>query len=73
MTEMHMLIEKVFNEISQKYKDEDDNHEFMQLKKSLIYVYENEGAWRSAAILKIIKPKHWYIDQNGDIHSVACK
>jgi hypothetical protein len=68
MTEMHDLLDKVFAEISQKYADNDD--EFIELKHSLLYVYDNEAAWRSAAILKLIKPKHWYIDQNGDIHSV---
>jgi hypothetical protein len=71
MTEMHSLIEKVFSEISEKYKDDKD--EFDELKKSLLYVYENEAAWRCSDILKQIRPKHWYIDQNGDIHSVEHK
>ena len=66
---MHNLIENVFNEISDKYGTDDENAE---LKKALMYVYDNEAKWRSDEILKLIKPKHWYIDQNGVIHSVKC-
>lgn len=39
--------------------------ELMHFKSDLLYVYNNEQGWRSAEILKLIKPKRWYIDEKG--------
>ncbi len=57
----------VFNYLYEKYGLID---ELIEHKQNLIHVYENERGYRSAAIGKLLKPKHFYIDENGYIKSV---
>ena len=64
---MRVEIEKVFDKL---YKIYGDDENILQYKNDLIYVYENEESWRSAEILKYIKPKHWIIDETGKIQRV---
>lgn len=57
----------VFDQLYEKYGLTD---ELMQFKSDLLYVYDNERGWRSAELLKLIKPKRWYIDERGRVVSV---
>jgi len=70
MSTMELKINDVFEKISQKYGITD---QLLQHKQDLLYVYANENKWRCEKLLKLIKPKHWFIDKEGNIHSVQNK
>lgn len=59
-------IDMVFDSLYEKYGFIDD---IIQYKQDLLEIYENENSYRSADILKMIKPKNFYIDENGCIKS----
>jgi hypothetical protein len=67
MTSFYEVIDTVFNKLYDKYGLTD---EIIEMKEGLLHIYENENAYRSAEILKQIKPKHWFIDETGCIRSV---
>lgn len=67
---MDSKINDIFDEIFNLYGKDD---EIMQMKNDLLYVYANEKKWRCDEILKLIKPKQWYIDENGNIKSANTK
>lgn len=69
--DFYQQVDHVFQQLHEKYGLQNDQVD--QMKKDLIYVYDNEETWRAAEILKYIKPKHWYIDEKGEIHSVPDK
>jgi hypothetical protein len=60
----------VFEYFYEKYGFTD---EIMKHKVDLLHVYENEHSYRSAELLKALKPKHFYIDENGYIKSIPNK
>jgi len=69
-TNFYEQLDTVFDILYERYGFIDD---IINLKSDLLYVYENENSWKSQALLKLIKPKQWYIDENGCIKSVPSK
>ena len=61
---MHSQINDIFDEICKVYGYSDD---IIQYRDELLYVYDNEKQWRCKELLKVIKPKQWYIDVDGNI------
>lgn len=60
-------MDMVFDRLYEKYGLTD---ELIGYKSDLLHIYDNENAYRSAHILKLIKPKQWYVDETGCIRSV---
>ena len=63
-------MDMVFDKLYEKFGLTD---ELMGYKNDLLHIYDNENAYKSAHILKLIKPKQWYIDETGCIRSVPLK
>lgn len=61
-------MDMVFDRLYEKYGLTD---ELMGYKNDLLHIYQNENAYKSAHILKLIKPKQWYIDETGCIRSAS--
>lgn len=47
--------------------------ELIGYKEQLLDIYENEGTYKSKELLKILTPKHWYIDNEGCFQLVEKK
>lgn len=63
-TDFYQQIDMVFDRLIETYGLNDD---IITYKSDLLDIYENENKYKSAAILKAIKVKHWIIDENGYI------
>jgi hypothetical protein len=63
------VLDDVFDNINKQYGK--DNDTILEQKEQLKYVYENENKWKCNELLKIIKPKKWYINTDGVIVSIA--
>lgn len=61
-TNFYEQLDIVFDKLYDKYGSTD---ELMGYKNDLIDIYENENSYRCAELLKYIKPKQFYIDENG--------
>lgn len=61
-------MDMVFDRLYEKFGLTD---ELMGYKNDILHIYENENAYKSAHLLKLIKPKQWYIDETGCIRSAA--
>jgi len=58
----------VFDQITKTYGNKD---EIMKYKDELLDTYENEESRRSNKLWKLLKPKHFRIDVDGNIQRVA--
>lgn len=58
----------VFDKIAMTYGNKD---EMMKFKVELLDTFENEESRRSAELLKLLKPKHFQIDADGNIKRVG--
>ena len=65
-TNFYEQLDIVFDKLYKKYGF---NDELIGYKGDLLHIYENEHKYRSAEILKLIQPKHFYIDENGYVVS----
>ena len=60
-------LDSVFDKIIKNYGNSDEINKY---KNELLDTFENEEKRRSAEISKLIKPKHFQIDENGNIKRV---
>lgn len=67
MPSFHKELDNVFDKIINIYGNTDN---ILKYKMELLDTYENEEKRRSAKLAKLLKPKHFQIDANGNIKQV---
>ena len=65
-TNFYQQIDALFDKLYEKFGFTD---EIIEYKQILLRVYEKENHYRNAVKFKHIKPKEFYIDENGYIKS----
>lgn len=69
MPSFHQELNSVFDKIITAY-GKTDADEILKYKAELLDTYENEEKRRSAKLYKLLKPKHFQIDENGNIKQI---
>lgn len=68
MVNFYEEIDTAFDKLYETYGFNDD---IINLKQNILYAYENENAYRCEELRKVLKPRHWVIDKDGNVRSVS--
>ena len=67
MIEFYEQLDIVFDKLYEMYGFNDD---IIQYKSNIITAYDKERGYRHEFVMKSVKQKHWYIDDQGYIRSI---
>ena len=61
----HIALNEAFKKIKNIYGNNENDLD--KDEEYIAYVYDNERNWRAEEIRKLLTPKHWRIDEKGNI------
>lgn len=61
-------LNRIFKNLAEKYGESEDLQTYQH---DLLDIYENENKYKSEALLKLLKPKQFQIDENGYVRRVG--
>ena len=64
----YIELNRIFKNLAEKYGESEDLQTYQH---DLLDIYENENKYKSEALLKLLKPKQFQIDENGYVRRVG--